>query len=1790
MDILNRIHYLIFCSLILILISCVGTIEEKNPPFTKPADIKSNTIPFNGLTRVIPISNTRVELYFNPAPGVPDSLTYLIYINNALVPIEVKGSALEINPLGEYRFTVSGLTTNTLYQFRVGVRNAVQSTTSDNDKTLQARTFSNITASFNGAAQAYPASGLNGQTSIIVEWVPALTLSPSIFSPRITDPIAYEIKYMPATAGSILTLNSPTNPHVITQTLPSVVNEATNGSEERSRLITGLAPGTTYYFQVRAIHKSYGTFKDNPEYKYEQNTRIVAATTRSIDEQFSFNRNTLNLSAPSGQDGLNRAIATWGSAQGPYVQYRLYTQLVAGSGATPLQLDNLVDPFDDEAIDILNADSSNYILINPGETTYTITNLLSYNYYHAKLVVCLTVECDSANRERSNLILYRVVPKVAAFDGVSDILNPIDANNINRVTVTFSPPVTTVGILTGLEVYCYSSINDPNPVLIPVGGVVPPGTKPECDGLTRLTPNPVALSAYSNFSSLILDGVQYTGPSATNTLCLSVVPVIEGENYIFRDFSTNVIRCARPEIQLPSVEEFPGAVNICNTTSDTLNVRWTLPTGGLYSNFQVFWKEVDGSPYKFSEAISGNDSRYVSNEQAIAGNTMVLNANQTEYLVTGLKPGRRYQYGVLAYVTQQGSRVFSEFNQAPRECSLPLPKATFDEWVHISALGPKESGLHPTNHNQRFILETFDVNSMPIEVDVDGQNSPTEQFSSQFGPRHGHLPFDGVYGAPDGNALNGLHQYSNSGMVQLVWKDVIIDAQTPQPLRTRALLESSAVKSERSVGYRVYRSSDGMNTWVDLTSRDHDFQTPANEGLLHPIELTERIRSNEPLQNYHGIVFTDYSVQAFDYRNLPDKDDHDLIDRARVYYYKVVPVLDGMELSFNNENQNIIRVTLPPRNQALVHRAIANRQTCNEMSRAHTQNLSTHYTCQYNGVGSRSLTSPWRADSMVYDLGGDVLVDRFELGCDYSRGDISNARSHFDGSSLNDDSYDFKGFSNASSTPLKGCFYSHSGSDISSSGIGMSPLSPPTFSSDDTPDDSSGFNSYRQIIRGDCFGSDHVYLAETNSICDSPTNVRSRAYVFPGARRGPNSDSYSCEEPLNLRNEFFKLFSDDSRGLAFNRVVAQSEFAGVHFNLAAFSESHTLSTSQYRSADSLPVNESRLEYGGNRDNPSSCFINLPVRDPQIEDRLVPRWLPINQLHNMRYMGLGGAHVQTLNLLTMSLEDILSNPRVYNNSNSVVSTGNSRASIPPEQYIESRYSDNPHRVTPKTPLARVMTSNAAKLPPLNSISQATASQICSTYKVEIGQLDSSGNYLSLAAPKSKNLMRRKEFIATAAWNSTFEDAEIRELERGLINRIPFDDTNPDVTVYEENNSCNSAQRDATQSLGGRSAGELLDVRQFSAGSSASYITGSSFYDHRSFNSSLCHSRYGVQDLIGNIAAWGTEVFSCDTSEERLYIGEKGFVNNSIRIGNATIVDSNLTPWVLGTLDSGRCSPISAGDDRPRRMDLDFIPRSFEVGGAFAPVFDAFGNLNSNLILTPTHDQDAVNQLRNGDGYFLDFGSTGIGPSIDAHDTLALLESTRADYILGDSRRGISFNPVVGLPLECNEGSCTETLDNLQFTTTSLRERIDAGEGNFAVPNFPIGNSDIRSDGLSEWRNNESYSTQRETSSNYTYLESINPNGIENLRCDRIEEGGICVNNPGEDLENFDRFYRTRNEADLEPHSARRIIYTVSRDSTMSLINGGSIDTSRSGRYTASFTSGISRSQYVGARCSVMINMD
>ncbi len=101
-------------------------------------------------------------------------------------------------------------------------------------------------------------------------------------------------------------------------------------------------------------------------------------------------------------------------------------------------------------------------------------------------------------------------------------------------------------------------------------------------------------------------------------------------------------------------------------------------------------------------------------------------------------------------------------------------------------------------------------------------------------------------------------------------------------------------------------------------------------------------------------------------------------DFAKGWYYRLKVTIAGIDYDVTQPNEIAeVRVVAPPANMALVHRWIANQEVCGLMNRP--TDPANHYRCSYSGWGK--ITA---GGEHFYDFQHDLLVDRFELACNFT--------------------------------------------------------------------------------------------------------------------------------------------------------------------------------------------------------------------------------------------------------------------------------------------------------------------------------------------------------------------------------------------------------------------------------------------------------------------------------------------------------------------------------------------------------------------------------------------------------------------------------------------------------------------------------------------------------------------------------------------------------------------------------------------------------------------------------------
>lgn len=138
-------------------------------------------------------------------------------------------------------------------------------------------------------------------------------------------------------------------------------------------------------------------------------------------------------------------------------------------------------------------------------------------------------------------------------------------------------------------------------------------------------------------------------------------------------------------------------------------------------------------------------------------------------------------------------------------------------------------------------------------------------------------------------------------------------------------------------------------------------------------------------------------------------------DFSKAWYYGLKVVVGEWEVDVTGPSSLAeLRVMAPPENMALVHRWITNQEVCGLIES--TPDPDNHYRCTYTGQGN---------DGGYVDMGNDLLVDRFELGCNVSANCGASGSETCVSSNFNDTSHAYSGV--GVEAPIGAVFYNDVG-------------------------------------------------------------------------------------------------------------------------------------------------------------------------------------------------------------------------------------------------------------------------------------------------------------------------------------------------------------------------------------------------------------------------------------------------------------------------------------------------------------------------------------------------------------------------------------------------------------------------------------------------------------------------------------------------------------------------------------------------------------------------------------------
>ena len=467
-------------------------------------------------------------------------------------------------------------------------------------------------------------------------------------------------------------------------------------------------------------------------------------------------------------------------------------------------------------------------------------------------------------------------------------------------------------------------------------------------------------------------------------------------------------------------------------------------------------------------------------------------------------------------------------------------------------------------------------------------------------------------------------------------------------------------------------------------------------------------------------------------------------------------------------------------------------------------------------------------------------------------------------------------------------------------------------------------------------------------------------------------------------------------------------------------------------------------------------------------------------------------------------------------------------------------------------------------------------MCGTYKVSVGiDSDSKGFVPFSSTPASKRLLHKKEFTTTAAWPSHYNETQVTELEQGkpIIKTTGIAPNQITTSTY---NTCNGYQKYIDSSNSSYTGSDVLAMgNQITALFPHKseifpvYMVGSSSLDPSStnYNTEKCTSRYGVQDLAGNLREYSSEQIFCNYAADQVFLedssgGSVPYIEGR-EYGGAlsAVVNSDLS-------NSGSCSLYKTGADT-----------SLGNANSFGSIFNSNGTINNHLVPIVTDsrynliDPSALLFLRSGDGNFLDF--MNFAPPLNATNTLSITTNTVAGY----------FNPATGIPLLCDNNICDSNSTDNRIVSTATLNANNASDPHVAISDFPTNNGTITNLGISELSIEGRTGTGYRTSTPNLLYEF--PTYYSNYYYTSYYYDFINHSNS------------TLNQVFLPPDTLYnqylyRSYFKVSRDTPMYMVNGGSNE-NKAGRYTMDIGSRTVvvqdyMSNKYGGRCAVLINAE
>jgi VCBS repeat-containing protein len=269
-------------------------------------------------------------------------------------------------------------------------------------------------------------------------------------------------------------------------------------------------------------------------------------------------------------------------------------------------------------------------------------------------------------------------------------------------------------------------------------------------------------------------------------------------------------------------------------------------------------------------------------------------------------------------------------------------------------------------------------------------------------------------------------------------------------------------------------------------------------------------------------------------------------------------------------------------------------------------------------------------------------------------------------------------------------------------------------------------------------------------------------------------------------------------------------------------------------------------------------------------------------------------------------------------------------------------------------------NVAQLPPLTNVTQSTAAAFCAARPAVSGVLGTDSSDAAIAV--AKRLPSRKHQMAYSLWDSSvLTDSNIAVTETGLS--------------LNSSSKCNSSGASGLESgytdVDSPDSNVLYSRPGTATSNIRSLITGSS-------QTAACVGRFGIQDVVGNVAEWVTDRVSCGTLST--CTAATPIIGGTSDMSVATPGADAYSAWAANGL-RGPC--VDANGDTvcdSAMTSWEFEEERYGAGRMFTPMG------------LPAHvDFPLLNPLSLVNPYMLEIGPTSGVTALKLHDDVLAMNS-------------------------------------------------------------------------------------------------------------------------------------------------------------------------------------------------------